>query len=204
MKKMRMFYLVAVLPLLIVSVVMLSGIAQASAVPEGFMGIPWGASREQIIKAMSERGYRQLTGTEPGHLAFKGAFAGVPCQLEFSLIANSFYSGGAGYCAKGPYRRWPQTYFELVVKMLSEKYGPPQRHEYLAVSAKDEKEIEAGGAALTYAYAQWDLVDSRTSDKYSMSVRLFRSWFADGTLDYLVSTSYSADSLWKRLKKKEY
>ncbi|TRZ88817.1 MAG: tetratricopeptide repeat protein [Methanosarcinales archaeon] len=174
------------------------------AVAKGFMGIPWGASTQQIIKTMSEQGYRQLTGTKPGKLAFRGAFAEVPCELEFYLIANSFYSGSADHCAIGPYRVGPQRYFEQVVKMLSEKYGPPQNHDYFGASAEKEKEIEAGGAAIICAFAEWDLVDSRTSDKYSVDVVLWRAWYADGTLNYDVSISYKADSLWERLRKKDF
>jgi hypothetical protein len=72
------------------------------------------------------------------------------------------------------------------------------------VSAEDEKKIEAGGAAIIYAAANWDFIDSRTSDKYSISVMLYRVWSADGTLNYSVDISYDADSLRERLQKKEY
>jgi hypothetical protein len=205
MQKVKVLYLIAVLALLAISVVMFSGIAQAGAVPEGFMGVPWGATRDRVIKAMSEQGYRQLTSEEPSNLKFRGNFANCPCILSFSLIANSFYRGGAENCAKGPYRQAAQLYLERIVNMLSEKYGPLEDRDYsVNNSAKDEKQLEAGGPALYYAYAQWHLVDSRTSDKYSINVFLYRSWFADGTLNYVVGVSYRADSLEKRLEKKEY
>ena len=106
MKRLKVFYPVIVFTLLAVSVVMFSGIAPAGEVPDGFIGIPWGASRDQIIKTMNERGYRQLTGTGPGQLAFRGAFAGTSCELVFSLTASSFTSGSAT-CERGPYRQGP-------------------------------------------------------------------------------------------------
>lgn len=81
MKKTKAIYLVVVFALLVVYVIMFPGIARAGAVPDGFIGVPWGASTEQIVKVMNERGYRQLTGTTTGKLAFKGAFAGAPCKL---------------------------------------------------------------------------------------------------------------------------
>ena len=205
MKKMKVLYMVTVLALLAISVVLFSGIARAGAVPEGFAGVPWGASRDRVIKTMSEQGYLQLTSEKPGNLKFRGNFANCPCILSFSLIANSFYKGGAENCAKGPYRQAAQEYLERIVNMLSEKYGPLEDRNYsLNPSAEYEKRLEAGGPALFYAYARWHLVDSRTSDKYSIDVFLYRGWFADGTLNYVVGVSYQADSLEKRLEKKEY
>jgi len=92
---MKVFYLVAVLALLIISVVMFSGIAQAGAVPNGFMGIPWGASKDQVIKATSGQGYRQLSTPWPDVLSFRGAFAGAPCELLFNFekTSRNKYSG---------------------------------------------------------------------------------------------------------------
>lgn len=199
MKKMRVFYLVAVLALLTVSVVMFSGIAQAGAVPDGFAGIPWGASKDQIIKTMNERGYRQYTGTAPGQLEFKGAFAGAHCDLIFLLIANSFYWGSANSCDRFPYPMPPQETYRRMVEMLSEKFGPPQRRrESITGKTNDGREYPDWSAT-------WNLVDSRTSDKYSITVYFHVTWFVDTTGDqYVVDINYSADSLEKRLKMKEY
>ena len=59
MKKMKVFYLVVVFALLAISVILFSGIAQAGAVPDGFMGVPWGASKDQVIKTINRvEGFR--------------------------------------------------------------------------------------------------------------------------------------------------
>lgn len=187
MKKLRVFYLVVVFAILAVLVVMFSGIAQAGEVPDGFMGIPWGASGDQIIKTMKERGYQRTDNpqnTQP--FAFRGAFAGAPCELNFHLTANSFHSVYAANCQWSPNPRVPQRYFQDMVKMLSEKYGPPQSRE----STGDEA-------------AHWHFIDSRTSDEYSISVWLYRLWNVAGTRSNFVDISYDADSLRERLKKKE-
>ncbi|MBA4389931.1 MAG: hypothetical protein C0399_03235 [Syntrophus sp. (in: bacteria)] len=198
MKKMKAFYLVIVFVLLVLSVVMFSGIAQAGAVPDGFIGVPWGASTEQIVKTMNERGYRQLTGATPGNLVFKGAFAQTPCELHFSLLANSFYSASANHCARSDYPLAPQSTYRQVVDELSKKYGPPTDRRSDKLKTNDGKEHPQEGA-------WWDLVDSRTFEKYSIRVDFGVTWFADNTGDqYVVTIHYWADSLGEKLKKKEY
>jgi hypothetical protein len=120
MKKMKVFYLVVVFALLVVSVIMFSGIARAGEVPDGFMGIPWGASRDQIIKTMSEQGYQQSTyDVKPNRLDFKGDFAGVPClHLYFYLSANSFYEGSASGCARSHAHWFTQKCYEQIFNKL--------------------------------------------------------------------------------------
>lgn len=199
MKKTKAIYLVVVFALLVVSVIMFSGIARAGAVPDGFLGIPWGASTEQIVKVMNERGYRQLTGATPGNLVFKGAFAGTPCQLHFSLLANSFYSASAVYCDRSDYPLRPQSTYRQICAELSKKYGPPTDSRSDKLKANDGKEYPQEGA-------WWDFVDSRTSDKYSIKVTFGVTWFPNDNKgdQYVVNIFYYADSLGERLEKKEY
>ncbi len=196
----KTFYLLIVLVLLAVSDVTFFGIVRAGEVPDGFAGIPWGANTNQITKAMRERGYKEFTGEpKPGELKFDGDFAGVPCLLLFDLTANSFYSGSADYCAKSPYRQFPQSHFETVVNKLNAKYGPPQNRKSFV--------NENGGGAELLEKAQWTFVDSDTSDNYSIDVLLFRSSFFDGmhgSIQYFVSITYQADSLKKNLEMKEF
>lgn len=163
---MKAIYRFVVITLLAVSIVIFSDIARAGEVPDGFMEIPWGAGTEQIIKAMNERGYRQLKGAPLGQLAFRGAFAGTPCELDFSLIANSFYRGEARVCAESPYPQGPQSAFRRIVDELSKKYGPPQRRDSITRKGND-------GKVRPEEHARWDLVDSRTSDKYTIKVDFF-------------------------------
>ncbi|MBU4246192.1 MAG: hypothetical protein KKE71_04025 [Nanoarchaeota archaeon] len=211
MKKMRMFYSVVIFALLSMSVVMFSCTAQAGEVPDGFIGIPWGASKAQIIKTMNERGCQQRTSEQSNELVFlNGDFAGVPCySLSFYLIGNSFYSGWAQGCQWSPYHGVTQGCFKWVIKMLSEKYGSPQIREPSKVEGKDVRGwAECKKSGYPTDYAQWDFVDSR-SDKYSISITLDVSFLVDMTekeqpcrIDFYVI--YSADSLGKRLEKKNY
>lgn len=203
MKKTRARYPVVVLALFVMSVVTFSGIAQADTVPDGFIGVPWGASIEQIIKTMNERGYQQLTesplvgGLPPGELVFRGAFAGTPCQLTFKLVANSFYSAEAMGCARSDHPVMPQDTYRQIVNELSEKFGPPQEHW-------SKNEIN-NGIEIPYEKTAWGLVDSKTSDKYSIEVDFTGTWFTDTEgVQYAIFIDYRADSLGKRLKMKEY
>ncbi len=192
MKKMKVFYLVILL------LTVMFGPSQAGTVPDGVAGIPWGASRDQIIKAMSEQGYQQLKDAELKEigtdLGFRGVFAGESCQLIFRLVANSFYFCWADRIAQSPSRQWPQESFERIVKMLTEKYGPPQKRDSQPVS-----DLQVAGSALYCEAAEWDLVDSRTSDKYSIRAILYRVGKTDHTLDYTVCVTYWAKSLFDRL-----
>jgi len=201
MNKLKVPYLVVVFALFVVSVVMFSGIAQAGAVPDGFAGVPWGASKDQIIKTMNEQGYRQITCEEGDSLCFRGSFLSVTCiKLIFSLHSNSFCSGFAVGCARSEYHRPTQRTFEEMVNILSEKYGPPQSRQ----SGKTENPNCAGCPT---ELAGWDFVDSR-SDKYRISIRLEPSSFyytneeKKRRVDILIW--YEAESLRKRLEKKEY
>jgi hypothetical protein len=176
----------------------LAGDTQSGAVPEGFLGVPWGAKSDEIVKAMKERGYRQLKGADAGQLSFKGAFAGEPCQLSFRLMAGSFCSASANFCARSGHPQGPQAAFTNIVRDMSEKYGPPTGRRSDKLKTNDGKTHPQEGA-------WWDLVDGRTSDKYSISVDFGVTWFADDTGDqYVVNVNYRADSLNERLKKAEY
>lgn len=194
MKKMKAFYLVLVFALYVASVIIFPGIAKAGAVPDGFIGVPWGASRDQIVKTMNERGYQRLTAA-PGKLEFKGDFAGTPCQLTFHLLANFFIRGQAGYCEWSDHSIGPQSTYRRIVKELSKKYGPPT--DLSTVEVKPNV-----GAGFPSENALWELVDSRTSDKYRIQVSVDIT-FLNGA-KYAVYIMYSARSLEERLKKKEY
>jgi hypothetical protein len=171
---------------------------QAGVVPEGFLGVPWGATTEQVQKAMKDRGYRQLKAGSPAVLIFKGAFAGYECNLQFSFLANSFYSASAGACARSGHTASAQFAFKQIVDDLSGKYGPPTKRGSGKLKTNDGKEHPDEGAS-------WDLVDGKTSDKYFISVSFGVTWFADDTGDqYVVTVSYQAPSLQERLKKAEY
>lgn len=165
-----------------------------AAIPDGFAGIPWGASKAQIIKTMNERGYHQITGAKPDQLHFKGEFAGVPCQLNFDMIVDSFHTGEASGCARSPHPDEPQRIFTRFVDMLSKEYGPPHKR-------RSEPGRDISGKVIPWVCAEWDFVDKISSDKYSIYVIYSVTWFADTkeVNQYVVNVVYSADTLKYRL-----
>jgi hypothetical protein len=180
------------------SFLLLSGLARAGEVPDGFVGVPWQASQAQIVKTMSERGYQQLTGATPGKLAFKGAFAGAPCELHFDLLAGSLCSASALFCARADSPVAPQATYRQIVDELGKKYGPPTDRRSDTLKTNDGKEHPQEAAI-------WDLVDAKPSEKYSIRIEFGVTWFADDTGDqYVVNISYRAASLAEQLKQKEY
>jgi hypothetical protein len=191
MKKMKVFYLVVVLALLSVSIVMFSCKPRANVVPvvpDGFAGVPWGATKDQIINIMGKQGYRQLPRSGVSVVQFSGEFAGVPCEiLSFHLIADSFYYG---YAYSG-HTKTPQESFNRIVDMLSEKYGPPQNRK--SESAKDSK-----GKDVSYESAFWCFVDNKSSDAYDIYV-VVNSSNATNKIQYYITVDYRAPSLEERL-----
>ncbi|MFH1532290.1 MAG: hypothetical protein ABIK09_16310 [Pseudomonadota bacterium] len=197
-KQLHPAFPVALNSLFLGSVFLFCGLARAGEAPAGFLGVPWEVSAPQIVETMNERGYRQLTGAAPGSLEFKGAFDGVPCQLHFGFLGGSFYSASANFCARADHPAAPLATYRQIVENLSQKYGPPAVRRSETLKTNDGKEHPQEAVA-------WDLVDSKTSDKYSIRVQFTVTWFADDTGDqYVVNISYNADSLGERLKKKEY
>ena len=192
-------------------VAMLRG-ALGYVVPDGFMGIPWGASKDQIIKTMRERGLRQVTSEESNSLEFiNGDFAGVPCyMLSFSLTANAFHRGSAEGCQRSPHHGVTQTTFISLVNTLSEKYGTPQHRESGKMDGEDHHMhfVECKGSGYPTGRADWDFVDSR-SDQYEISIVLDVSVLHDMTEKPMpcrvdIFIWYRAESLGKRLEKKDY
>ena len=82
--------------------------------------------------------------------------------------------------------------------MLSKKYGPPQKYESGKSKDNDGKETP-------FEYAIWNLVDSKTSDKYTINVQFSATWFTDTPeMKYITSIEYNAERLRERLEKKAY
>ena len=95
MKKTKAFYQIIVFALIVVSVIMFSGIAKAAAdTVDGFVGVPWGASKQQVAKEMAQRDFKQVAeGTN--YVVYGGTFADLPADLTFGFGKNGFYMGEA-------------------------------------------------------------------------------------------------------------
>ena len=62
---------------------------------DGFIGVPWGASREQVQTAMAEKGFALIGLNLDRGDTYKGNFAGYPAELYFEFLNNVFYKGSA-------------------------------------------------------------------------------------------------------------
>lgn len=182
--------------LAIICVILLTTTLYAAPAPEGFVGVPWGATRAQLKQIMSERGWIRCTNSPPTQEVFKGSFDGMACDLHFVMVGNSFVEGYADPLARFPLRNFGVTKnaYESTVKRLTEKYGPPQKTEPDAYAS-------TWGPATT-----WEIGDGVISDKYRIRVILNRdgTWFSDvnGEHTYFCVV-YEAISLRDRLKNRD-
>jgi hypothetical protein len=179
--------------------------AYAAPVPEGFAGVPWGATRQQVFDVMKERGFTTQgtiasAGLPPGSLVFRGTFDGVPCQLEFYLQNNALYAGQATHMGLFTGHVNLQGIYKQVVGQLGGKYGPPEydaRNEY----GKGERSWRAG----------WNLADDATGDKFAIGVVLDipgATYYSNAPNpnkpEPSVTIAYTAVSLKAKLQKRDY
>jgi len=188
--KSRISFLLAILLLLLCFTVS----AYAAPSPEGFVGVPWGASRAQVKQIMIERGWIRCTDSSPNEEVFKGAFDGMVCDLHFVMAGNFFVEGYADPLARRPIRYSGATTsaYEATVKHLTEKYGVPQN------KGVPDYHGFTQGTAIT-----WEFGDGVTADKYAIRIIINSegTWFADvdGKQTYF-DVVYEAISLRERLK----
>lgn len=184
-----------------------ASVSATSVVPDGFVGIPWGANKDQISKIMNDRGYT-TQGTIPDSrdlpstLLYRGAFGGQNGQLEFRLLNNVFHMGRATYLGMFAAEPAKESIYMQIVNQIGAKYGAPQSDKITDVK---------GNSGKTYRYgdAQWDFIDSESFEKYMISVDLLPTGFNmfsqynNQSFGY-VTVTYTAVSLGERLQKKEY
>jgi ankyrin repeat protein len=168
------------------------------SVSKGFMGIPWGANTEQITEAMSSQGY---SCSEPSsiHLNFYATIGRDPYLVSFSMQDNSLYEASSSTHIRSHYPRAAQMVFNDQLDILSKEYGPPQRHTTGTYKIPKERD----DVLHSEEEAVWNIVDSRTSEKYTVSIWYSPTWFttADES-QYIFVVSNRADSLYERLGKK--
>ena len=94
---------------------------------DGFIGVPWGASRQQVQKAMEERGFTLLEQRADGCVdTYQGTFTGQPAELKFQYENNVFFGGDASFLhIKGASLDAVQAYYLELKGMLTAKYGMP-------------------------------------------------------------------------------
>lgn len=119
----RVFVILTVLSFLLA----LQVTSYAAPPVEGFMGVPWGASRQQVQKAMEERGFKLLEQRADGVVdTYQGTFTGQPAELNFQYEKNVFFYGSAAFLhVKGQSLDAALAYYQELKGLLTNKYGVP-------------------------------------------------------------------------------
>ncbi len=179
--------------------------ALAAPGPEGFAGVPWGATRQQVVNAMNERGFSTqgtITrgGLPPGTLLYRGTFDGEPCQLEFYLQNNALCFGQVAHLGLFTGQVNLERLYKRVVGQLGEKYGPPE-YDSRRNDGTNERFWRAG----------WTLTDGATGDKFDILVLLDipgYSYYSNAPNpnkpEPSITVMYTAVSLKERLQKRDY
>jgi len=113
--------------IVLLMVLVLSALPAYAAPPlDGFIGVPWGASRQQVQKAMEERGFTLLEQRADGIVdTYRGTFTGQPAELKFQYEKNAYFAGTATFLhIKGSFDASMAYYYELK-GLLTAKYGTP-------------------------------------------------------------------------------
>jgi len=122
------------------SLVLMCFTVSAYAAPsvEGFMGVPWGASRQQVEAAMAEQGFEKLAKPEfcssfpqdprcdPNLLRYSGQFAGEQAEVNCSIQNKAMVKGWVSIKSFVPFNLTGQMYsYTRIRGLLTQKYGPP-------------------------------------------------------------------------------
>jgi len=156
--------------------------AYAQAV-DGFLGVPWGASKNQVVKAMEDRGFPVRP---PFDNQFTGEFAGYQgANLAFFLERNSFYWAQASICHTPENTGYPevQSCGQNLENMIRSKYGTPAGRRQTHSNAY---EITWGGVR-----------NSTGSDEITISLWVC---YPDPLNGGIVQVNYKNNSLLRRLK----
>lgn len=115
--------------MVVMALFLFSGIVFGGEPPtvDGFIGVPWGASRQGVQKAMEERGFTLLEQRADGFSdTYRGTFTGQPAELEFLYEKNVFFRGEVTFLHisdKGYYV--VKDYYNEIKDLLTAKYGLP-------------------------------------------------------------------------------
>ena len=121
--------------------VLMSFTVSVSAAPpavEGFMGVPWGASRQQVEAAMAEQGFEKLARPEfcssfpqdprcdPTLLRYSGQFAGEQAEINYSFQNKAMVKGWVSIKSFVPFNLTGQMdSYTRIRGLLTQKYGLP-------------------------------------------------------------------------------
>ena len=183
---------------------LMQSVSYSVALPDGLAGVPWGATREQVMKIMTEKGFTQenvhplSAGNRPlTGFVFYGSFANRTCYLDFTFKGNAFYSGSV--IVKSYYPQQVLEAYNHFVKLLTDKYGMPEREKCIKMTGGPN-----AGTCGSQDALNWSFVDRASSDVYTITARAAvpQAVYLDlpNTPIYHFELRYTAESLGKRLK----
>ena len=123
--KLRGLKLVVVFILLLINV----SATGTAAAPEGILGVPWGASPQDVKQVMDKTGFtlwKEDTDPQVGYYATyaDGLYAGYSVTgLTFSFLSNQAYAAKVSISDK---RADIQAAYADLKKLLTQKYGLPK------------------------------------------------------------------------------
>ncbi len=177
------------------------GGTQSSA---GFLGVPWGAKRQQVDAAMAEKGYVKLAKPDwcatvpanrlcdPSLVNYDGMFAGERAELRFVFQDNALYQGWVAITGYRTTVLADQVYiYNRLKTLLTEKYGPPTR---------EKRTVRPNGWGES-AVASWSLTGD-SGDRIEISVMMEGVLLADPKRPFPGGGEvyYTNQTLEKRLK----
>lgn len=123
--KLRGLKLIVVFILLLINV----SATGTAAAPEGILGVPWGASPQDVKQVMDKTGFtlwKEDTDPQSGYYATyaDGLYAGYSVTgLTFSFLSNQAYAAKVSISDK---RADIQAAYADLKKLLTQKYGLPK------------------------------------------------------------------------------
>lgn len=150
---------------------------------DGFIGVPWGASKDKVIKAMQDKGFKV---SPPFDTHFWGEFGGYSsANLEFFLERNSFYWGSASVCHTGENSGYNQVHAcgQNMENMLRNKYG----------TQTERRNTHSNAYKITWK----GIKNSTGSDDITVSLWVS---YPDELNGGVVRVEYKNESLLKRIK----
>ncbi len=105
---------------------------QGRSSADGFVGVPWGSTREQTKSILQKKGYSLITNKAPFWAdadLYRGSFADQTADLYFHYGGTDYFSSGQAYLVgfKGQGTDIALVGYYTVVKLIKAKYGDCDR-----------------------------------------------------------------------------
>jgi hypothetical protein len=102
---------------------------------DGFLGLSWGSSGQQVKELMRNRPNTTLNGEKPDYLDYKSTFLGKNADIMFCLYQNKLYKAGV-FMEFEEYEvidGW-----KSICEDISSKYGQPNNRFYFFKTPYEE------------------------------------------------------------------